>query len=561
MIMTAHIRVRLRSVAGGVIVLAAVLAAIPLSGQAPILDPALLTRPPVDAWPTYHGDYSGRRYSTLKQINAGNVKNLTLAWVYRLNTSRTGAMLGGEGPDTPPPTGNPSIKSTPLLLNGILYFSVPDHVWALDARSGREIWHFAWKTRGGDHIGNRGVGIYGNWLYFLTPDNYFVSLDAATGKERWHHEIANMKREYFSTNAPIMIGRHVLIGVGGDALDVPGYLESRDPENGQLIWRWNTAPRPGEPEAATWPNEYAMSHGGGMPWLPGTYDPELNLYYVGTGNPNPVLTGASREGDNLYTCSIVALNPDTGKMAWYFQATPHDTHDWDAAQTPVLIDGVIDGRPRKLVAQANRNGHFILLDRTNGEHILTTRMIDSLNWTTEINAKGQPVRNPAKDASIPGTLVSPNTDGATNWPPPSFNPETGLFYVATRQNFSVIYLTDTDERPQGWAAAERFVGNLGSALKAIDYKTGKIRWSHPLAMGPAGSVGGPMGLLSTAGGLLFGNDGGGNFVAYDPATGKPLWHAGLGVNTGNGPQTFMLDGRQYVVVGAGDTLYAFALQQ
>jgi acido-empty-quinoprotein group A len=531
------------------------------TGRPQGVDPATAVKPPIDAWPTYNGDYSGRRYSPLKQITADNVKNLTLAWVYRLNTSRAGALTGGEGPDTPPQgVGTPSIKSTPLMIDGILYFSGPDHVWAVDARTGREIWHFAWKTRGGDHIGNRGVGIVGNWLYFLTPDNYFVSLDAATGKERWHHEIANMKREYFSTNAPIIIGRHVIIGVGGDALDIPGYLEARDPEGGDLQWRWYTTPRAGQPGADTWPDEYSSSHGGGMPWVPGTYDPELNLYYIGTGNPNPVLSGQSRAGDNLYTCSIVALNPDTGKMAWYFQATPHDTHDWDAAQTPVLIDGEFGGRPRKLLAQANRNGHFVLLDRKTGEHLVTTRLIDSLNWTKEINAKGQPIRTPAKDASVPGVLVSPDTSGATNWPPPSFNPDTGLFYVGTRQTFSVLYLTDTEDRPQGWSAAEREVGNVGSALKAIDYKTGQVRWSHPLAMGPAGSTGGAMGLLSTAGGLLFGNDGGGgNFVAYDASTGKPLWHAGLGAGTSNGPQTYLLDGRQHVVVGAGDTLYAFAL--
>ena len=190
-------------------------------GQAPALDPASLGKPPVDSWPTYHGDYSGRRYSTLKQITRDNVKNLTLAWVYRLNTSRANAIVGGAGPDDAPP-GNPTIKSTPLLVNGTLYLSAPDHVWAVDARTGREVWHHYWKTRGGNHIGNRGVGMYGNWLYFLTPDNYFVSLDAATGKERWRHEIANMKREYFSTNAPIIVGKHVIIGVGGDALDVPG---------------------------------------------------------------------------------------------------------------------------------------------------------------------------------------------------------------------------------------------------------------------------------------------------------------------------------------------------
>jgi acido-empty-quinoprotein group A len=521
----------------------------------------LFAQIPTDAWPTYHGDYTGRRFSTLKQINTTNVKNLTLAWVYRLNTSRAGAIVGGEGPETPPPGGNtPSVKSTPLMLNGILYFSVPDHVYALDVRTGREIWHYAWKTRGGDHIGNRGVGILGNWLYFLTPDNYFVSLDVATGKERWHHEIANMKREYFSTNAPMVIGRQIIIGVGGDALDIPGYLESRDPESGNLVWRWNTTPRAGEAGAASWPDEDSMAHGGGMPWIPGTYDPELNLYYFGTGNPQPVLAGHSRPGDNLYTCTIVALNPNTGKMVWYYQVTPHDTHDWDAAQTPILIDGEFNGRPRKMVAQASRNGHYFLLDRATGEHLLTSKYLDSLNWTKGINAKGQPAHDPAKDASVPGTLVSPDTNGGTNWPPPSFNPETGLLYFGTRQGFSVMYLTDTDGRPQGWAAAERNVAVVGNALKAVDYKTGQVKWSRPLATGPAGSMGGPMGLLSTSGGLLFGNDGTNNFVAYDASSGKPLWHAGLGATTSNGPQTFLVDGRQLIVVGAGDMLYAFALQ-
>jgi alcohol dehydrogenase (cytochrome c) len=522
---------------------------------------AVAAQIPTDSWPTYHGDYTGRRYSTLKQINTTNVKGLTLAWVYRINTSRAGAILGGDGPDTPPPGSAPQVKSTPLMINGTLYFSVPDHVYAVDARTGRDVWHFAWKTRGGDHIGNRGVGILDNWLYFLTPDNYFVSLDVATGKERWHHEIANMKREYFSTNAPMIIGRQVIIGVGGDALDIPGYLESRDPEKGDLVWRWNTTPRAGESGAASWPDEDSMSHGGGMPWIPGTYDAELNLYYLGTGNPQPVLAGASRPGDNLYTCTIVALNPVTGKMAWHYQVTPHDTHDWDAAQTPILIDGDFNGRPRKMLAQASRNGHFFLLDRVTGEHLLTSKFVDSLNWTKGINAKGQPTHDPAKDASVPGTLVSPDTSGATNWPPPSYSPDTGLVYFGTRQTFSVLYLTDTDGRPQGWAAAERNVGNVGNALKAVDYKTGKVMWSRPFAMGPGGTQGGPVGLLSTAGGLLFGNDGGNNFVAYDAATGKPLWHAGLGTNTSNGPQTYLLDGRQYIVVGAGDSLYAFVLQQ
>ena len=525
-------------------------------GQGQRLDPELLNRPATDAWPTYNGDYSGRRFSTLGQINAANVKGLSLAWIYRINTSLQGALTGGEGPEPTLPLPGVGIKSTPLQVNGILYFASPDHAWAVDARTGKEVWHYYWRTRGGDHIGNRGVGMYRGWLYFLTPDCYLVSLDAATGRERWHKQVAEMKQTYFTTSAPVVIRNHVIFGVGGDALDLPGFLESRDPDTGELQWRWFTAPRPGEPGSETWPNEYAMTHGGGMPWIPPTYDRELNLMYIGTGNPNPVLSGQSRKGDNLWTCSVVALNPDTGKMAWYYQYSPHDTHDWDAAQTPVLIDAEFGGQPRKLLAQAYRGGYFFLLDRTNGKHLLTAPFIDSLNWTKGVGANGQPIPNPDKEARVDGTLVLPATDGATNWPPPSFNPETGLFYFGTSQGFSILYLTDTDPRPEGWAAAERRAGNLGTALVAMDYKTGKIRWRHPFPNGG----GGPIGLLSTAGKLLFGSDGAGNFVAYDPATGKPLWHSGLAANVSNGPETFLLDGRQFVVVGAGDSLYAFSLQ-
>ena len=297
-----------------------------------------------------------------------------------------------------------------------------------------------------------------------------------------------------------------------------------------------------------------MTHGGGMTWLPPTYDPDLNLLYVPTGNPNPVFSPRSRPGDNLFTCSLVALDPETGKMKWYFQTSPHDTHDWDSAQVPVLIDGQIDGRPRKLIAQAARNGYFFLLDRTNGQHILTVPYVDFMNWSLGVNAKGQPINNPAKDVTVDGVLISPGS--ATNWPPPSFNPKTGLLYVGTSQSYALQYLTDTDERPEGYGGGAVGVGGAGgreSYIKAIDYKTGKVRWRHPL------TEGGAMGLLSTAGDLLFGGDGSGNFVAYDPSTGDPLWHVGLGTSPSNGPMTFMLDGRQYVVVGAGDSLYAFTL--
>ena len=252
-----------------------------------MLNPAALLKQPTDTWPTYNGDYSGRRYSPLSGINAGNVARLAVNWMYRVNL---GPQRG---------VGNVAIKSTPLLVNGILYFTVPDHVFAIDARTGEELWHYDWVDKGGHLVGNRGVGMYGNWLYFMAPDGWFISLNAKDGKERWRKKVADEKMQYFTTMAPMVVGNHVIVGVGGDAMDVPGFLEARDPETGELQWRWNSEPRPGEPGAETWPNKAAMEHGGGMTWLPGTYDPELNLLYWGTGNPNPVFAGQGRKGTNL----------------------------------------------------------------------------------------------------------------------------------------------------------------------------------------------------------------------------------------------------------------------
>ncbi len=289
--------------------------------------------------------------STLSQINSSNIQSLAMTWMYRTNV---GALRG---------FGTPQIKATPLVVNGILYFTIPDHVYALDARTGEALWEFGWVDHGGHLLGNRGVGMYGDWLYFLSPDGWFISLNAKDGKLRWKVQVADSKLQYFTTMAPLVVGKHIIVGVGGDAMDVPGYLEARDPETGALQWRWNTAPRPGEPGAETWPNKGAMEHGGGMTWLPGTYDPELNLLYWGTGNPNPVFAGQGRKGSNLWTCSIVALNPDTGKLVWYFQASPHDTHDWDNVETPVLFDGEFRGQHRKMLGQAARNGYFFLLDQ------------------------------------------------------------------------------------------------------------------------------------------------------------------------------------------------------
>jgi alcohol dehydrogenase (cytochrome c) len=499
-----------------------------------------------EAWPTYNGDYSGRRYSSLAQINASNIGSLSLAWVHRASTGSGQAGGGGNAA--------PVIKGTPIEIGGVLYFTAPDHVWAVDARNGRELWHYAWKSKGGWHIGNRGAGVWGSSLYFETPDCNLVSLNLKDGTERWHKEICDLEQFYYASVAPVVVKNHVIVGVSGDDLDIPGYIESHDPETGALQWRWYAHPNPGDPEAKTWPSVEAMLHGGGMTWVPGTYDPELNLYYFGTGNPQPVIAGKARQGDNLYTECIIALNPDTGKLQWYFQPSPHDTHDWDAVQTPVLFDGEINGEKRKLLAQASRNGWFFVLDRTTGKHILSSEYVKT-NWAKGVDAKGEPIPNPAKQPQPDGALVSPNQGGAANWPPPSFNPETGLFYVNAARAFSVYYIyDDDDDKPEGWGGNDRS-GFSEGMVQAIDTKTGKIAWSHKWPNGGAPRSG----LLSTAGKLLFAGDTASNFVALDPATGTPLWHAGLHTPMTNGPMTYQLDGTQYVVIGAGDSLYAFAL--
>jgi alcohol dehydrogenase (cytochrome c) len=311
---------------------------------------------------------------------------------------------------------------------------------------------------------------------------------------------------------------------------------------------------PGDPGIESWPNLEAARHGGGMTWQPVTYDPDLNLIYLTTGNPQPVIANANRKGANLFTASIVAINPDTGKMQWYFQSSPHDTHDWDATQTAVLFDADFDGQPRKLLAQASRNGKFFVLDRTNGKALVSSEFMPT-NWSLGFDDKGQPIPNPAKEPQVAGALVTPNQGGATNWPSPSFSPQTGLFYVSAARAYSVWYIYDPGENPQGWGGTD--VGGWSEyMLQAIDFRTGKVRWSHKW------EGGGLSGLLSTAGNLLFTGDGSsGNFVALNATTGEPLWHAGLRSPVSNGAITYMLDGLQFVIVGAGDTLWAFVMNE
>ena len=541
----------------------AVLVLLPVSLSAQFLDPSVLKKPnATDAWPTYHGDYSGKRYSTLDQINRSNVGTLTLAWEFRaLATATSATNVGGPGkPGDPTYWGGPTdtyrIAGSPLMVDGTMYISAMDRAWAINARTGEQKWSYYFKTRGGHHNnGSRGMGMYGRWLYFETPDCFVVSLDAATGKERWFKEMAPIEEDYFCSAAPLVVGNHVYTGVAGDARDNRGWLDARDPETGEVQWRWYTTPQnPGDPGYDSWPDEYSRKHGGGGPWQPLTYDPELNLVYVTTGNPNPVGATQSRPGDNLYTCSLVALNADTGKMVWYYQTSPHDSHDWDSTQVPVLFDGTWQGTLRKLVAQAARNGYFFVLDRVTGEHLLTSPLVDPqyLNWSLGINANGQPIPNPKKEPKPDGVLVGAGS--ATNWPPPSFDPQTGLFYVGTTERMGMTYLVDTSDRPEGYGYTGGGGGAGGrSGIRAIDYHTGQMKWMH--------EGGGPQGLLTTAGGLLFGNDGSSNFCAFDAATGKILWHTWMPTLTTNGAQTYLLDDFQFVVVAAQDTVYAYTLNR
>jgi alcohol dehydrogenase (cytochrome c) len=490
--------------------------------------------PPIGkSWPTYNGDMTGRRYSGLDQINKDNVHLLTLAWAF--------------------PTRGDVLKSTPLVVHGVLYFTAPNYVWAVDAQTGEEVWTYH-RPAPGDDIGQRGVAFYKNRVYFGTTDAHLICLDARDGKPLWNVEIADVKLGYYISTAPLILGGRVLVGTSGDQTNIPHFLEAVDWETGAEIWRTSSLPEPGGPGSNTWPNAATMSHGGGPMWLSGTYDPKLNLVYWGTGNPHPVLDGRARSGANLYTACILAINPDTGKIVWYFQASPHDTHDWDAVETPVLFDGNFGGKPRRMLAQASRNGYFFVLDRATGKNLVSRPYLRA-NWSLGVDAQGSPIPNSAKEPQPDGALVKSPEDGGTNWMPPSFDPETGLFYFTGQYGYTIWYLA-LDEN--GDAVDHEGGGAVGeitqSALVAIDYRTGKIRWKRD-----AGEGGDWSGVLTTAGHLLFTGDASGNVLALDPADGKVLWHVRAGGNVRNGPMTYMLNGRQYVVTGVNNILYAWAL--
>ncbi len=420
---------------------------------------------------------------------------------------------------------------------------MPDNVWAVDARSGHQIWHYAYKANKGFHIGSRGVAMYRDWLYFMTPDSHLICLNSKDGKVHWNIVIADSQKGYWTTMSPLVVRDHLIVGVSGDFDNLTGFLKSIDPETGKTQWRWDSTPAVGTPDATS----------GGMTWMTGTYDPELNLIFWGTGNPTPVLTGKTRPGDDLYTCSIVALNPDTGTLTWSFQPSPHDTHDWDAAEIPVLVDAEFNGRPRKMLMQTSRNGYFFVLDRTTGQSLLTIPF-GPVNWAGGVDKQGRPIPNPEKEPAPDGRLIAPDEGGLTNYRSPSFDQKTGLFIVNAHPSYG-IYFAKPADGSFGWAGADYGVWDKG-VLDAIDYQTGKIRWSHEL--GPNGSG---AGVLTTDSGLIFTGDSASNVLALTTSDGKTLWHAGQGSGMQSPPITYELDGRQYVVTSAGGAMFAWALPE
>jgi alcohol dehydrogenase (cytochrome c) len=493
-------------------------------------------------WLTYWGDYSAIRHRNLNQINRSNVRSLRVDWIYQ--TGKTG-----------------SFETVPLVVDGIMYITAGDGVAAaLDARSGRQLWRYEHNFPPGHNTGqpNRGLGILGDRLFMVTPDANVVALDAKTGKLLWQTEMEPYSPgERYATLAPLIVNDKVIVGISGGEHGVRCFIEAYAAATGKRVWRFYTVPLKGEPGGDSWPGDSAK-RGGGSTWMTGTYDPQLKTVYWGVGNPSPDLYGDVRKGDNLYTCSLVALDPDTGKLKWHFQFTPHDTHDWDAAETPMLLDLPWRGKIRKVVVQANRNGFFYVLDRASGEFLNGFPFVRQ-TWAKGLDSKGRPIEQTNIQPSPEGTRVCPGLVGGTNWMAPSFNPETKLFYVATREQCDVFFSAPpvyVKGKPY-WGTFPRSVTDekeYGS-LKAIDPLTGETKWSFRYYRAPWA------GTLSTAGGIVFSGDEDGYVMAFDARTGQNLWKMNTGSRIVSSPISYMVGNRQYVTLPSGSALITFALPE
>jgi len=524
-----------RSIALGL----ALTAIAPLVAQVSSQRPAAGARPD-GQWVTYSGTYQAHRFSPLTQIAANNVARLRPVWAYQ-------------------PPGAAGLEGTPIVADGVMYVtSGPAMVVALDLKSGRPLWQWSRPIAASVlNLGfprvNRGVAIVDGTVYVGTLDGYLVALDAKSGIERWTVAVAENRTGHAITAAPLAVDDKILVGISGGEAGIRGFLDAYDAKTGKRVWRFWTVPARGEPGSDTWPGDSWM-YGGGATWLTGSYDPALRLVYWGTGNPAP-WNGDSRQGDNLYTCSLVALDIDTGRLRWHFQFTPHDVHDWDANQISVLVDTEIGGRLRTLVVTANRNGFFYALDRRTGEFLLATEYAKQ-TWAKGLDKQGRPILVPGMEPSEKGTLVYPSLQGSTNWSSPAYSPATNMLYVPVREMGSIYFKADVEYRPgtryTGFSEKTLAVEAWG-AVRALDVKTGKPAWEFRLPSPPWAGV------MATAGGLVFGGSNEGNFFALDARTGKPLWQFQTGGAIVSGPMSFLVDGKQYVSVAGGRAFFAFAL--
>jgi alcohol dehydrogenase (cytochrome c) len=489
-------------------------------------------------WLMYSGDYAGHRFSALDQINAANAVTLTPKWVYQ--TVATG-----------------KFETTPLVVDGILYGTgQDDRAFALDARTGRPIWQYQRQIpsdiRPCCGRVNRGLAILGDKVFMGTLDAHVVALDAKTGNVRWDVSSVDYRKGYSYTVAPLVIKNLVIIGVSGGEYGIRGFIDAYDADTGERKWRFYTIPGPREPGHETWEGD-SWKIGGAPAWITGAYDPATNTTFWTTGNPSPSNRGRGREGDNLYSNCLLALDPDTGKLKWHFQFTKHDEHDWDATQVPVMID--LDGK--HFIAHANRNGFFYLLDRTNGKLIFANPYA-KVTWSDSKDAEGRPTMNTQSEPTLEGKQVCPGASGSTNWMSPTFDPQTKLFYVSAREQCDMF-----STAPQPYEEGHAYYGSAyfpsddaepyWGALRALDPMTGKLQWEFR-HVSPTWS-----GVLSTAGGLVFSGDAEGNFAALHATSGKVLWHFQTGAAAYASPMSFSVDGKQYVVIATGSALFAFGL--
>lgn len=491
-------------------------------------------------WVTYSGDLQGHRYSPLAEITTANVVNLKVKWAYQL-------------PD-------PDNEVSPIVIGSVMYITGPQSATAIDTNTGRKLWTWRiplpedYRSIGFGHV-NRGPAVLGDKLFVTTLDCRLVALDLNTGVERWNTVVADYRTGYSMTGAPLAINGKVVVGVSGGEAGIRGLLDAYDVATGQRLWRFWTIPGPGEPGSETWSGESART-GGGPTWVTGSYDPDLNLIYWGVGNPSPDWNGDRRLGDNLYTNSLLAIEAATGKLRWYFQFTPHDVHDWDSSQVPICFDSVIAGKRRKLIANANRNGFYYVLDRTSGKFIAGTAFAKQ-TWASGLDENGRPVVLPNTEPSEKGTLLWPNLNGATVWFSPSFSLKARLFYVAVRQIGGIYFKRESEYKPgvmfPGGGENELPPDDAWGEIKALQPTNGEVRWTFRLHSPPWAGV------LSTAGNLVFSGSEEGNFYALDAINGKALWNFQTGGAIHSNPISFEIDHRQQVAVVSDRVLYVFGL--